>query len=205
MSRFSGMIDEFKKQNKELEKKVKEMQRRRAEIRDEGGKAEAGALVPGGSGINSVKELQEVLRLETVRRGNNALRARIAQIQEEMRKEVEKLKEENEAIEQEMGEPLSLTLIAPANGDKVKKSAENAPSVLEIKWSSTGLVADKLRVALLSNGQLIKMLSPEAPRRKGSYSWLMPQDFPLGEFQIVLQDAVSGLSSGDDVGKFKIT
>lgn len=189
-----GRLGKKKAETQRMEEELRDMRRRRAKIRDMAVRAAAGAAIPGGT-AGSTEELLDLLGKETVRKEHNALRARIAQMNAEMRGELARLQEENAVAEIEINEPLSLLLTAPEDGEVIGRG-----QTLEVSWISSGPVADKLRVALLRNGSLLKMLSlTDTPRREGSFKWLIPANFPTGEFQVVVQDPVSGLSSQSNI------
>lgn len=195
--RSKGVADTIQRENEDLKKKLAKLSAERAKIRDMAAKISAGipTSIPGAK--TSTEELVERVRIQTAYREQLALRARLAQMEAEMEAESRRLEEEIARREQQLTEPLSLTLTAPTSGQTVTHN-----TALNIKWESTGPVGDRLRIGLLKRGVPIRTISYGAPTKDESFSWKVPvpSELPVADdYEISIQDPASGLVSANKI------
>ncbi len=136
-------------------------------------------------------DLAQQLQIHTLLNKKLKLQASIRRLEAEIRNELQALIEENEKLQQKLQEPLSLALLFPKGGETFNKG-----STLEIRWSGSGVIGERLRIGLLKKGVLVKDISLGAPTASGGFSWLIPAEIPPGnDYQISIYDLTTSLSS----------
>ena len=189
-------VDIIRKQNRLLDAELKGVLDKRAGIRDTAGRVAAGLSVA--TGLNTTKELLETLQVAAALKEQNILKGRIAQVNADMKDEIERLSEENTRMEMEILEPISLTLTVPVANQEFKVG-----SSLTVQWLSTGPVSEKLRIVLLKSGSFFKVLSQSVAKYDGSFNWQIPKYFLFGDdYRVAVQDPLTDITAKSD--NFKI-
>lgn len=184
----------IEKENEALRRYLVQLAAERAKIRDMVARTSAG--LPGMPASSGGEDPLERLQRLTVQRENLELQVRIARAETEIEAESQWLEQEIARLEQQLQEPLSLQLLAPTAGQQVDRGV-----TLNIQWSSTGPIGDRLRIVLLKRGILLQSISYGA-LNTGSFSWLVPtkNELPAGDdYEVAIQDPTSGLSATNRV------
>lgn len=195
MFRFFGrksVASTLQGENAELRRRLQRLTAERTKIRDMAARIAAG--IPAGTPASSGEGVLERLRTLTACRENLELRARIARAEAEMETESQRLEQEIARVEQLLQEPLALCLFTPRAGQQVKCGA-----TLNIQWSSTGPIGARLKVGLLKRGVFLRSISFGVQTETCAFSWQVPTNLPpADDYQVSLQDPVSGLSAVSD-------
>ena len=138
------------------------------------------------------RELEKLERQQNLHQQLDELESKI------QRKKID-MEAKKEEFERKGKEPLELAISFPTGRTEWKGG-----QTVVIKWCSTGLVGNWVRVDLLKGGRLYHEIMRAASIQEGSLPWKVPDSLPSDDdYSIRLIGHFTGLSTTSD--KFKIS
>lgn len=146
------------------------------------------------------KEIEKLRKRLANLQADQSLRQEKASLEAKIQQATIDIKREEAILARKRSEPPELSVISPV---QATKWAIGQPA--EIRWASTGLLGNWVRIDLLRNGHLYREIAATAPIDTCSFSWLPPETLlPSDDYSVRLIGHLTGIvatSSRFKIGK----